>query len=122
MSKDKAGEPRMTCKHCKHCTPYMEFHTLSLKGQPTMGTCPYWTTSKCVLLSLDSCNHFDVRDEYSGITSSQKEEEERKELERNERKEAISKMREDFAQNTQVILPTLTYGKQKKTAKRKKNG
>ena len=44
------------CGTCKHCTPYMAFHTLMVKDRkPTMGTCPNWTKSKCVLLSQRAC-------------------------------------------------------------------
>ena len=32
---------------------------LSLEGKPTLGTCPYWKESRCVLLSWrSSCKHF----------------------------------------------------------------
>ena len=36
--------------------------TLSIKGEPTMGECPYWTQSKCVLLSQKACiKHFKMK-------------------------------------------------------------
>lgn len=44
-----------TCKDCQNCIQVTEFHTLSLKGEPTLGTCKFWNKSKCVLLSLDYC-------------------------------------------------------------------
>lgn len=35
---------------------------LSIRGEPTMGTCPYWTQSRCTLLSwLSDCPHFKQR-------------------------------------------------------------
>lgn len=41
-----------TCGECANCTPYMAQHTLTvLDKKPTMGTCPHWTESKCLLLS-----------------------------------------------------------------------
>lgn len=47
------------CRECDHVTPVTEFHTLSLKGEPTLGECPYWNQSKCVLLSQKACvEHF----------------------------------------------------------------
>lgn len=46
------------CNECRFVTTYTEFHTLSLEGKPTMGTCPYWKESKCVLLSQVACEHF----------------------------------------------------------------
>ena len=46
---------------CRWCETYMAFHTLSLKGEPTMGTCPNWTESKCVLLSQIGCEKWEKR-------------------------------------------------------------
>ena len=52
-----------TCRDCQNCEPVTEFHTLSMKGEPTLGRCPYWTQSKSVLLSLDYCTeHFKRKD------------------------------------------------------------
>lgn len=53
-----------TCKDCINCTPNTEFHTLSLKGEPTLGFCPHWKKSRCVLLSMDYCiNNFKRKEE-----------------------------------------------------------
>ena len=47
------------CGECEHCTPVKRFHTLNIHGEPTLGTCPYWFSSKCVLLSQAACEeHF----------------------------------------------------------------
>jgi hypothetical protein len=47
------------CGECKNVTPYMAQHTLTVHGKkPTMGTCPEWTSSKCVLLSQAACEKF----------------------------------------------------------------
>jgi len=51
------------CGDCAHCTPVTDVHRLlSIRGEPTMGTCPYWTLSRCTLLSwLSDCPHFKQR-------------------------------------------------------------
>ena len=47
------------CGECEHCTPVKKFHTLNINGEPTLGTCPYWMDSRCVLLSQKGCElHF----------------------------------------------------------------
>lgn len=47
------------CRECVHVTIETKFSTLSLKGEPTLGRCPYYTGGKyCVLLSQKSCGHF----------------------------------------------------------------
>lgn len=48
------------CGDCANCKPVMDFHTLTVHGrEPTLGTCPYWTKSRCTLLSWKSdCEHF----------------------------------------------------------------
>lgn len=56
--KKQKAEEEHTCRECEHCTEVTIFHTLSVKGEPTMGTCPYWKQSKCVLLSQKSCQKF----------------------------------------------------------------
>ena len=39
------------CRECVHCVPVMKpFNLLSLKGEPTLGRCPYWTESRSFLL------------------------------------------------------------------------
>lgn len=47
-----------TCGECGWVTIVTRFHTLSIKGEPTMGECPHWKESRCVLLRQKSCNHF----------------------------------------------------------------
>lgn len=53
------------CGDCAHCEPVTDFHTLTVHGKrPTLGTCPYWTDSRCVLLSWKSdCKHFKHKDD-----------------------------------------------------------
>ena len=48
------------CGDCAHCEPVTTFHTLTVHGRkPTLGICPYWTQSRCTLLSWKSyCEHF----------------------------------------------------------------
>ena len=47
------------CRDCANVTIDTKFSTLSLKGEPTLGRCPYYTDGKyCVLLSQKSCEHF----------------------------------------------------------------
>lgn len=46
------------CGECSHVTPVYRFHTLNVYGLPTLGTCPYWKASRCVLLSQKSCSRF----------------------------------------------------------------
>lgn len=48
------------CGDCIHCTPVTDFHTLTVHGRkPTLGTCPYWTKSRCVILaSMTDCPSF----------------------------------------------------------------
>ena len=50
--------PDGRCGECSHCVPVTRFHTLNVHGQPTLGECPYWTLSRCVLLSQRACKHF----------------------------------------------------------------
>ena len=55
----RANVERHTCGECVHVTIETKFNTLSLKGEPTLGRCPYYTDGKyCVLLSQKSCEHF----------------------------------------------------------------
>ena len=52
-----------TCGTCVWCTPYLAFHTLTVRDRkPTMGTCPNWTQSKCVLLSQRACAEWGRRE------------------------------------------------------------
>ena len=48
------------CGDCVHCKPVTDFHTLTVhERKPTLGICPYWTESRCTLLSWKSyCEHF----------------------------------------------------------------
>ena len=43
--------PDHRCGECSHVSPVYRFHTLNVYGLPTLGTCPYWKESRCVLLS-----------------------------------------------------------------------
>jgi len=48
------------CKECEHCTYVTEpFKLLSLKGEPTLGDCPY--RNRRVLLTERSCVNFKPR-------------------------------------------------------------
>lgn len=50
------------CHECANVTIVTRFNTLSIQGKPTLGTCPYWKESKCVLLSQRACKeHFEPR-------------------------------------------------------------
>lgn len=51
------------CGDCAHITPVTEpHHLLNIHGEPIIGTCPYWTASRCTLLSWKSaCEHFEPR-------------------------------------------------------------
>ncbi len=57
----KIVRPANVCRDCKNVTPETKHNTLSVKGEPTLGTCPYWEKSRCVLLSQDSCKKFELR-------------------------------------------------------------
>lgn len=48
------------CGECANVTEVLQpRQLLSLDGKPTLGTCPYWTESRCTLLSWKSnCKHF----------------------------------------------------------------
>ena len=48
------------CGDCANVTPVLDrFHLLDLRGNPIMGTCPFWTDSRSTLLSwLSNCPHF----------------------------------------------------------------
>lgn len=48
------------CGECANVTPVTTpHHLLNIHGEPTLGTCPWWTESRCVLLSWKSgCKHF----------------------------------------------------------------
>lgn len=56
----KARNELHRCGDCANCTEVWEPHNLlSLKGEPTLGRCPYWKESRSVLLSwLSNCIHF----------------------------------------------------------------
>lgn len=51
------------CGDCEKVTPVTSpHHLLNIKGEPTLGTCPYWTESRCCLLSWPhECNHFEEK-------------------------------------------------------------
>lgn len=48
------------CGDCDNVTEVWEpSNLLSLKGEPTLGTCPWWKQSRCTLLSwVSNCEHF----------------------------------------------------------------
>lgn len=48
------------CGDCENVTPVLApHHLLNIKGEPTLGTCPYWKESRCMLLSWRSnCEHY----------------------------------------------------------------
>ncbi len=48
------------CGECANVTPVMyPRHLLNVRGEPTLGTCPHWTESRCVLLSWrSSCTYY----------------------------------------------------------------
>jgi len=52
------------CGDCSHAVPVMEpKNLLSIDGRPTLGTCPFWKESRCVLLSWRvCCEHFEQKD------------------------------------------------------------
>lgn len=47
------------CRECSFCEEvWKPTNLLSLKGEPTLGTCPHWKESRCLLLSQKACNMF----------------------------------------------------------------
>jgi len=56
----KTSQQLHRCGDCANVTEVLKPHQLlSLDGKPTLGTCPYWTESRCTLLSWRSdCMHF----------------------------------------------------------------
>lgn len=63
MAKKKQKEVELhRCGECANITPVTRFHTLNVYGEPTLGTCPYWKESKCVLMSwMSECRHYKRR-------------------------------------------------------------
>lgn len=58
----KTNPALVCCGDCANVTPVMEPEKLSVKGEPILGTCPYWTESRCTLLSWRCiCNHYEDR-------------------------------------------------------------
>lgn len=52
------------CGECANVVEETKFHTLSLKGKPTLGRCPHYMDGKvCVLLSQMSCDKFVEKNE-----------------------------------------------------------
>nr|DAW80119.1 MAG TPA: hypothetical protein [Caudoviricetes sp.] len=50
------------CRECEFCETETKFETLSLKGEPTLGRCPYYKGKKfCVLLRQKACNKFKLK-------------------------------------------------------------
>lgn len=56
----KAVPVKHRCGDCANVTEVWKPHNLlSVEGRPTLGTCPHWKESRCVLLSRQSlCEHF----------------------------------------------------------------
>jgi len=49
------------CRECRHAVPVQRFHTLSIKGEPTLAECPF-SHARCRLLSERACQtHFKPR-------------------------------------------------------------
>lgn len=64
MAKKKIeNKVKHKCGDCANVTEVWEPHQLlSIEGKPTLGTCPYWKESRCVLLSWRSdCEHYKMR-------------------------------------------------------------
>lgn len=51
------------CGDCRHVVPVYRHNTLTVKDKkPTLGECPFWTSSRSVLLSQFSpCEHFESK-------------------------------------------------------------
>ena len=50
------------CRDCKNVKEVLDFSTLSIhERKPTLGQCPYWTKSRCVILSQKCCANFEAR-------------------------------------------------------------
>jgi len=63
---NKAATPLQHTEHvCRDCAwqiPVLRFTTLTVHGrQPTLGECPHWTDSRCVLLSQRACEKFKMK-------------------------------------------------------------
>lgn len=51
------------CRECVHCTIVDKPTTFSVKKEPTLGKCPFWKESPCVLLSQLACeDNFEMKD------------------------------------------------------------
>lgn len=58
-----------TCRECANVTPVTRFFTLTVHGrQPTLGECPHWELSRCVLLSQRACKLFTPKKESEAVT------------------------------------------------------
>jgi hypothetical protein len=57
-----SAEVQNVCRDCVHADVVTEFHTLSIRGEPTLAYCPYHTAGRyAVLLSQPCCAHFRMR-------------------------------------------------------------
>ena len=56
------------CRECVNCTEVTEPEKLSVKGEPILGRCPFWTESKSVLLSQIACKENFEAKENNNIT------------------------------------------------------
>ena len=61
MAQRQQKKPLNKCRECVHVIPVTEHYSLSVKGEPTLGKCPYWEESPCVALSQASCAKFDKK-------------------------------------------------------------
>lgn len=57
MEKKRTTTEVHHCGECQYAVPVLRFHTLSIKGEPTMAECPY-VNDRCVLLSEMACDRF----------------------------------------------------------------
>lgn len=66
MAKKKKATKVMQyyCRDCQCAVPVMDFHTLSIKGEPTMAQCPN-VRGRCVLLSEMACDKLVLRADWS---------------------------------------------------------
>ena len=54
--KETEAKVKHYCYECENVTPVTRFNTMSVHGRmPTLGTCPYWKKSRCVLMSQEAC-------------------------------------------------------------------
>ena len=57
MRKKKDDKVKHSCRECAHAVDY---HSLSLKGEPILCKCQFFEFSK--LLNWECCDHFKIKD------------------------------------------------------------